>query len=99
MNKNKAVWIVSALLTIICFIVFKDYLLLKKAYFFYDISGDGFYGIYPSIYNITGQIAAHGLPGWSFKTGMGQNIFPFMLRDPFDIIFYIGGKDNIISLA
>jgi hypothetical protein len=98
MSKNKGSLIVVVLAAIICYIVFKDFLILKKAYFFYDISSDGYYGLYPTMYLLADYIS-HGIPSWSFKMGMGQNIFPFMLRDPFDIFLYITGKDHIVSFT
>ncbi len=98
MNKNKALWIVSGILTLLCVILFKDFLLLKKAYFFSDISSDGFYLGYPLLYNLADCFNNIGIPQWSFKVGMGQNMFPFLFRDPFDIILYLAGKENILSL-
>ena len=99
MNKNKASWLALGLLTIVCIIIFKDYLCLKNGYFFYDISSDGYYGLYPSLYNTADYIAKSGIPSWSFKIGMGQNIFPLILHDPFFIFLYLGGKDNILPLT
>lgn len=99
MFKNKLSWIVFCILAIICFIVFKDYLLLKKVYYFYDICSDGFFSRYPELYNLSDYFENHGIPTWSFKIGMGQNIFPYILNEPFDIILYLGGKDNILPLT
>ena len=36
-----------------------------------------------------------GFPGWSFQTGMGQNIFPQNFGDPFRYIYYLAGRTNI----
>ncbi len=99
MSNSKINYLVVFLIAAICAIVFKDYLVFKKAYFFYDINGDGYYGIYPTMYSNADQMARYGIPGWSFKVGMGQNIFPFLLRDPFDLILYLFGKDQIVNLA
>ncbi|MCW3121263.1 MAG: hypothetical protein JWQ38_755 [Flavipsychrobacter sp.] len=51
--------------------------------------------LYPNLYNSASYISKYGIPKWSFNFGMGQNIFPFFLRDPFDIFIYIAGKDHI----
>jgi len=98
-TKIKASWIALGFISLICFIAFKDYLLLKKAYFFYDITSDGFYLSYPYFYNTADYIAHIGIPKWTFKAGMGQSIFPFMFRDPFSIIIYIIGNKNIPALV
>jgi hypothetical protein len=73
--------------------------LLKKAYFFYDITSDGYYLSYPFFHNNADYIAHHGLPRWSFRMGMGQSLFPLVLRDPFQILLYIVGTKHILGAA
>ena len=88
---------IAAMLLLTCgFIVFKDYLLFHKAYFFNTIGSDSYNVYYPSVRNTADYISKYGMPGWSFNFGMGQSIFPFFLRDPFSLFFYIAGKDSII---
>ncbi len=87
--------VVAALLMLIGFVAFRDYLFLQKIYFCKGLACDTYNIGYPVIYNNASYIAHHGLPQWSFSAGMGQSIFPFFLRDPFDIIFYIAGRDHI----
>jgi uncharacterized membrane protein YfhO len=98
MKWNKISWLVFTLLCLVAFFVFKDYLLLKKIYLFHDIRSDGHYGFFPVTYSLTEYLYRLGLPKWSFRTGMGQNILFHLLHDPFDIILYIGGKENIYPL-
>ncbi len=88
-------WVVLFLLSLIGFAVFKDYLLFQKVYFFKGVASDSYNGIYPFLYNNAGYIAKNGLPKWSFYEGMGQNTFPFILHDPFDIALYIVGQKHI----
>ncbi len=103
MNKNKSLTIndrhmpgvVVFLLLLIGCIVFKDYLLFKNVYFFKGVASDSYNAAYPFLYNAADYIHQYGLPKWSFSFGMGQSIFPFILRDPFDIFLYIAGKDDI----
>jgi uncharacterized membrane protein YfhO len=83
-------------LVIICFLVFKDYLLKDKSYFFKDIGSDSYNYIYPYLYQLAEYIPKYGVPKWSFNYGMGQNLFPFFLRDPFYFLLIISGKDNIL---
>ena len=99
MNKKTATWIIFGVLSVLCFFVFRYYLVFKNAYYFWDICGDGYYYSYPQLCGFADYIANHGIPSWSFKMGMGQNIFPFVLRDPFDILLYIGGSGEIVYLT
>jgi membrane protein YfhO len=94
-NKHKESFIVLGILSILSFIVFKRYLTFEYAYYFYDICSDGYYGGYPQLSN-QANLFNSGIPSWSFKLGMGQNVFPFMWRDPFAIILYLTGAKNII---
>ncbi len=83
------------LLLLIALIVFKDFIFLRKLFLYKDIGSDTLNGSYPLLRHTADYIHTTGLPKWSFNFGMGQNIFPFFLRDPFDIILYIIGKDNL----
>ncbi len=99
MNKpnNIVPWIAFGLISLICIIAFKDFLMLKKAFYFYDITSDGYYLSYPFFHNNADYIAHHGIPKWSFKMGMGQSLFPLVLRDPFQIILYAVGTKHILG--
>ncbi len=94
--KSKIPFIALGVLLLAVIIVFRDYMLGEKAYFFRDIGSDSYNFSYPSMYNTADYIAKHGIPKWSFNAGMGQSIFPFMFRDPFDIIYYLTGKNSIL---
>lgn len=77
----------------ICFIVFKDYILLKKLYIFLDIGSDTYNKFWPNYSHIANYLRSDGIPKWSFYTGMGQNIFPGGINDPFNLILYsLGDK-------
>jgi uncharacterized membrane protein YfhO len=99
MQKNKAIYYTVGFIVLICFVIFKPFLTFKNTYFFWDIHGDGYYYSYPVLCNICESIRQFGIPTWSFKMGMGQNILPFLLRDPFDVLIYIGGKQSILPLV
>lgn len=95
-GNNRALAVVAGLLVLMAFFVYKDYLLFHNAYFFKDIGSDSYNYSFPATYGVADYIAKHGLPSWSFSMGMGQSMFPFFLRDPFDIFLYLGGKDHIV---
>jgi uncharacterized membrane protein YfhO len=90
--------IAFGLIALIGFIIFKDYLLFNKMFLFKDIGSDTLNGSYPLMYNTAEYLHQFGFPSWSFSYGMGGNILSLWLRDPFDILLYIAGKDHIIQL-
>jgi len=93
---SKAPLLALGFIFFICFIIFKDYLLFEKAYTFKDIGSDSYNYLYPFWHQEADYISKFGIPKWSFNFGLGQSLFPFFLRDPFDIILYIAGKDHIV---
>ncbi len=86
-------------LSILIFAVFRYFLVFKYAYYFFDIYGDGFYSNYPSICGVVDYVHKNIIPAWSFKVGMGQNIFTWLFKDPFDVIYYLGGSNHVLQLT
>jgi len=72
--------------------VFKDYLLFKKLYLFKDIGSDTINLFYPHLMHISDYVRHEGIPRWSFNQGMGQNIFPGGIEDPFTLMLIALGK-------
>jgi uncharacterized membrane protein YfhO len=89
-------WIVFGLLVLMAGFVFKDYLLFKKIFFFRGVGSDSMNCAYPYLCNVADQVWQYGFPQWSFNFGMGHNLFPFFLQDPFNIFLYAAGKDHIL---
>jgi uncharacterized membrane protein YfhO len=87
--------ITFSLLLLTGFFIFKDYLLLNNVYLFKDIGSDTLNASYPLFYLYNNYLKNYGFPSWSFSFGSGQNILPFFLRDPFDLILYLVPKDRI----
>ncbi len=94
---NKAPFVAFGLLFLAVFIVFKDFLLSEKVYLFKDIGSDSLNALYPYMNTLTGFVHNHILPSWSYNVGMGQNVLPYVFRDPFDIIFYFTGQNSIVG--
>jgi hypothetical protein len=92
---RKAPLVVIGLIALICSAVFLDYLLFEKTYFFKDIGSDTCNLSYPYLGHVADYIKQFGVPKWSFNFGMGQSLFPFFLRDPFDILLYMAGKEHL----
>lgn len=96
---NKAVYLAFGLIALMAFLVYKDYLLGINYFFFKDIGSDSYNYSYPATLSVAEYIRQSGVPSWSFHIGMGQSLFPFFLRDPFDILLYLGGPDHIYYLT
>lgn len=81
-----------SLISLIIFLVFKDFILLKKLFFFKDIGIDLINGAYPVLYSLSDYIVDDGFPKWSFNVGMGQNIMPYSIN-PFSLFTILMGKE------
>jgi len=90
------------LITVVCLIatigifVFKDFLLFRKIYIFKDIGSDTYNQIYPFYVHISDYLRTAGIPKWSFNQGMGQNIFPGGLNNPFTLLLYMLGNPSLV---
>lgn len=76
-------------------ILFKNYLFGSWLYLFDDTGSDTLNVFYPSIKHIADYFREEGLPAWSFRQGIGQNIFPNSLSDPFNYPLYLAGGDSM----
>jgi len=93
--KTRVIYLLVFLLACIGIFIFKDYLLFKKLYIFLDIGSDTYNQVYPYLVNISDYLRTEGIPYWSFYHGMGQNIFPGEITNPFNLILYILGSDYL----
>ncbi|NDC41927.1 MAG: hypothetical protein EBZ77_10310, partial [Chitinophagia bacterium] len=91
------VLIMLGLLLAVAGMVFINYLSGERPYCFTDIASDTINLSYPYMVNYANYIAEHGLPMWSFHAGMGQSIFPFFLREPFELLLFLAGKNSILG--
>ena len=84
-----------AILAALTFYVYRDYLLLDKLYLFKDIGSDTINVFYPRLIHIADYLRTEGLPMWSFNQGMGQNIFPGSLGNPFEWPLFALGSERL----
>ena len=75
--------------------VYFDFLILNKYFLFKDIGSDTINYAYTNFVQISRYLRQSGIPGWAFNQGIGQNIFPFMLGEPFANILYITGETHL----
>lgn len=93
--ENRGFLLLYMLLIIISLIVFKDFIVSKKLYLFTDIGSDSINSYWPTYTLISDYLGNGTFPGWSFQTGMGQNIFPQNFGDPFRYIYYLSDRETI----
>ena len=94
---NKGIWLLMAVLAVIIFVVYQDFLLSKKVFLYKDIGSDTLNMFYPYTYLQTEYIQKFGVPSWSFQYGMGQSIMLASLADIFNLIFLIGSYKKLFS--
>ncbi len=94
---NYGLKVLLGIMIVLALIIFKDFILLQKFYLFRDIGSDSININYPSTYHVADYLRTDGIPRWSFKQGLGQNIFPLSLSDPFADLLYVFGKNNVAN--
>lgn len=52
---------------------------------------------YPALKHVADYLREVGLPAWSFNQGIGQDIFPFSLSDPFNYPLYLAGSERLVD--
>ncbi len=86
---------ILGVVALLAIVVFKDFLLYSSVYLFQDIGSDSINIVYPRIVHLADYIREEGFPGWSFNQGMGQNIYPYALSDPFSVLQFLFGRGGI----
>lgn len=81
---SPTIWL-AILIFASCIVLYKKFLTLEYLYIFStdDIAVDTIYQFWPMITHIADYFRTEGIPGWSFNVGLGQNIFPAWITDPF----------------
>ena len=87
--KSRETLLVVALLTTCCFLLYRNFLLGDGLYLFKDIGSDSLNIAYPTYYHIATYLRTYGIPGWSFNIGLGQDLFPFSLGNPFELFLVL----------
>ncbi len=98
--KLPAVLVLLGAISLVVIGVLSEFLFGKKLLLFTDIGSDTFYSYYAAYYFFTSHISIFQMPFWSFNIGAGSSVLILyqFLYDPFSIIFYLAGAENISSL-
>ncbi|MFQ6610031.1 MAG: hypothetical protein ACE5D7_04435, partial [Fidelibacterota bacterium] len=94
--ENRPLFVLIMAILIIGFVVYWDFFTFQKFYLFKDIGSDSLNASYPYFVHLSHYLREWGFPGWSFNVGLGQNILPFSLGDPFNDILFILGADKVV---
>lgn len=94
--KGKEFYYMLGIILAICFIVFNDFIFLRKIYLFKDIGSDSLNGVWPYMVQAVDSISSGDFLTWSFNIGMGQNASSYAFYDPFHVFLYAIGKNNMI---
>ncbi|MFW5804163.1 MAG: YfhO family protein, partial [bacterium] len=93
--QKHSVLILFSLMLLIILFVFNDYIFQRSLYLFQDIGSDSLNAYYTRFVHFARYLYSEGIPRWSFSQGMGQNLYPGHMGDPFHVIFYIIGAKNV----
>lgn len=93
--KGKATFLAAGVLLLLLLITFGSFLFGDRLFLFKDIGSDTINVFYPQLYHIADYLATEGIPKWSFNQGMGQNVYPISLNDPFNWLLYMMGPGNL----
>ena len=92
---NRQVLLLSTFLILLILVVYWDFLTFTCVYLFTDIGSDTVNGSYPNYIQLANYLRSDGWPTWSFNQGMGQNIFPRSIGDPFELLLISLGSDYL----
>ena len=83
------------LISALTIIVYRHYLFFEDLFLFKDVGSDTVLFFYPRLVLIADYLRTDGIPGWSFNSGMGQNIFPNSLGNLFNLLLYAIGSERL----
>ena len=95
-NNSHGLSILIILILLLGISVFYPYLTFEKLYLFKDIGSDAFNIVLPQYLHLSDYLRTEGIPKWSFNQGMGQNIYPFSLGEPFSLILFLMGREYLV---
>lgn len=95
---NKSSYLIAGLLVLLGFVVYGTFWTTDNVFLFKDIGSDTINVFYTTYYWNAKVWAEEGIfPTWSFASGMGQDIMPGSVGDPFLWLLYLMGKDAILE--
>src|SRR5690606_32292749 len=94
--KGKELYYLLGITMVLSYLVFSDFISLKKVYLFRDIGSDSLNIYFPWLAHISDYIKNESLVlGWTFQQGMGQNLFPLYIGDFFSNFITLFDKEKL----
>lgn len=93
--KGKELIYLLGISLVVCYIIFSDFISLKKVYLFRDIGSDSLNIYFPWLAGTSDYLKTESSLGWSFSQGMGQNLFPTSIGDFFSNFLTYFDKSKI----
>lgn len=93
--KGKELYYLLGIISLVSYVVFSDFISLKKVYLFRDIGSDSLNIYFPWLAGTSDYLKNESTLGWSFAQGMGQNLFPLWLGDIFSNFLTYFDKSQI----
>ncbi|OGV60024.1 MAG: hypothetical protein A2X45_12675 [Lentisphaerae bacterium GWF2_50_93] len=90
-SQNWGKYLLSSAILVLSLFIFADYISMEKLYLFKDSGADSLVIYYPRWVHVVEYLRSDWIPTWSFNCGMGQNIFPAEMNDPFTMLLYLCG--------
>lgn len=93
--KGKEIYYLLGIISIVSYVVFSDFISLKKVYLFRDIGSDSLNIYFPWLAGTSDYLKTESSLGWTFAQGMGQNMFPMSIGDFFSNFLTYFDKSQI----
>lgn len=93
--KGKELYYLFGLIMLVAYLVFGEFIRMKKVYLFRDIGSDSINIYFPWLTGTSDYLKHETALGWSFSQGMGQNLFPLWLGDFFSNFLTYFDKSKI----
>ncbi|MEO8146904.1 MAG: YfhO family protein [Bacteroidia bacterium] len=93
--KTKGFYILLFLIFCISFFVYNNFIFFKDLFIYKGIGSDTYNQFVPSLVHFTNYLRTEGIPKWSFNQGMGQNVFPGGVNDPFNLFLYMFDGEHL----
>jgi uncharacterized membrane protein YfhO len=93
--QGREIYYLIGIISLACYVVFSDFISLKKVYLFRDIGSDSLNIYFPWLAGTSDYLKTEKTLGWSFAQGMGQNLFPLWLGDIFSNFLTYFDKSKI----
>jgi len=95
LSHRQGLALLLALIALLSSVIYWDFLTFSHLFLYKDIGSDTLNVFYPKYVHLADYLRTEGWPGWSFSQGMGQNIFPHSIGNPFELLLMLMGSERL----